>query len=82
VVHNDDVCHIIANTIENEKYSGLINLVSQESVSNKSFAQTLINSVFRIDLLFSVPAFLLKILLGEMSAILLDVTDQKYNRLQ
>lgn len=81
-IHIDDVCHIIVNSIENENYSGVINVVSPESVSNKSFAHILKNSISKFGIVLPVPKFLLKIILGEMSAILLDDTNVKPNRLQ
>lgn len=81
-IHIDDVCQVIHTAIENENYIGMINVVSPEPVSNKSFIQTIKNSVSKFGLVIPVPGFLLKIMLGEMSSILLDDTKVRPNRLE
>lgn len=81
-IHIDDVCQVIHNAIVNDNYSGVINVVSPESLSNKNFITTIKNLVGSFGLILPVPAFLLKIILGEMSSILLDDTKVKPKRLE
>lgn len=80
-IHIDDVCQVIDNSIENKNYTGVINVVSPDSVSNKSFTKTLKNSVSKLGLVLPVPKFILKIMLGEMASILLDDTNVKPKKL-
>lgn len=81
-IHIDDVCNIIHNAIENENYKGVINVVSPKPVSNKSFITTIKDLVGSFGIILPVPAFLLKIILGEMSSILLDDANVRPKRLE
>lgn len=69
-VHRDDVAGAILFAIKNEKVAGPINVTAPEPVTMKEFCKTL-GKVIRKPSWAPVPAFALKILLGEMSDMLL-----------
>jgi uncharacterized protein len=69
-IHIDDLVSIITSSIENEKYSGILNAVSPTPLSNKEFTKSLGNALGN-RLVFSAPIFALKLILGEMSAVVL-----------
>ena len=70
-IHIRDAIRAILWSIENEKAQGIYNLVAPENIDNKTFTQTLGEFLNR-PVLFTVPAFSLKILLGEASTLLLQ----------
>ncbi|MGC4037109.1 MAG: TIGR01777 family oxidoreductase [Chitinophagaceae bacterium] len=67
-IHIDDLVRIYISAIENEKINGTYNAVAPQPVTNKKLtlelAKTIRNSTF---IPIHVPAFALKIVLGEMS---------------
>lgn len=63
---NDQV-RALFHLIENEKISGGVNLVMPEAVTNKEFVKTL-GKIMKRPTIFSVPAIVLKIALGEFSS--------------
>lgn len=70
----DDVVGLIKFACDNEKVSGIINAVSPNPVTNKEFSNTLGNILHRPSFM-PAPAFVLRLMLGEMSDLLL--TGQK-----
>ncbi len=79
-IHIDDLCNIYIKVIEDEKMSGVYNGVAPEHQTNTSFSKILAKAVKRPFLPIGVPAFLLKMIFGEMAAILLEgsrVSSQK-----
>lgn len=67
-IHEDDLCNQYIFAIENENLQGVYNAVAPHPVSNKTLTIELAKKVcgsFYIP--FYVPAFVLKIVLGEMS---------------
>jgi len=66
-IHIDDLVKMYIEAIENEKLSGIYNAVSPNPVSNKEFVLTLARTRNKFFIPFPVPAFMLKIALGEMS---------------
>ncbi len=71
-IHIDDVCHIFIQAIENETMKGIYNAVSPNPVSNKTFTKVLKKCYKGLSLLLPVPNFVLRLLLGEMSAVVLS----------
>ena len=69
-IHIDDMVTAILYIQNTESLQGVINLTAPEPVTNRQFSQALAASLNR-PCLFSTPAWLLKMLLGEMSDILL-----------
>ena len=70
-IHLDDLCKIYLYAIEKE-INGIYNAVSVEHITNKDFSKKLAKVIKRPFLNFNVPAFVLKIALGELSKILLE----------
>ncbi|WP_439506800.1 TIGR01777 family oxidoreductase [Sediminibacterium sp.] len=67
-IHEDDLCNQYIYAIENENMNGVYNAVAPNPVSNKTLTIALakkLSGSFYIP--FYVPAFVLKIVLGEMS---------------
>lgn len=77
----DDVVSVFKSAIENQKYSGAVNVVSPEAINMKNFAKEL-GKVIKRPSLFRVPDFILKLILGEASEALIygvKVIPQKLN---
>lgn len=65
-VHADDVVNLYIKAIEDKNIAGAINAVSPNPVTMQKFAKTL-GKVMKRPSIFRVPAFVLKIVLGEAS---------------
>jgi uncharacterized protein (TIGR01777 family) len=70
-VHLEDVVRAIRYLIENEAARGVYNLTAPNPITNKGFGYTL-GGVLKRPSSFPVPGFMLKLILGEMSTVLLD----------
>jgi hypothetical protein len=70
-IHIGDAIRAILWSIENNNAKGIYNMVAPENIDNKTFTKTLAESFSR-PAIFSVPEFILKIALGEASALLLQ----------
>lgn len=70
-IHVDDLVSLIEKSLENQEFKGVYNAVSPKVVSNKEFSKSLAKALSR-PCLFPVPPFMLKLLMGEMSTIVLD----------
>lgn len=66
----EDVVGIVKSAIENETLRGPVNAVAPKPVQNEDFTRT-IARLLRRPAIFPVPAFALKLLLGEMGEVLL-----------
>lgn len=83
-IHIDDIVQVFYQAITNENYSGAINASATESCSNLEFSKTLAKILGRILLPIHVPAIFLKMLLGEMSVVVLEgscVSNSKLKKL-
>ncbi len=70
-IHKDDIVEIFYRSIINENISGIINGVAPNPVRNRDFTKLAAEILHRKILLPNVPAFVLKMILGEMSVIIL-----------
>lgn len=70
-IHIEDEVAALRFLIENEGASGPYNLVAPNPVTNKELASTLARVMGRPSF-FPTPAFMLKLVLGEMSALVLE----------
>ena len=78
-IHIDDLCRMIIFCMEN-KLEGPFNAVAPQPVSNKEFTQTAAKAVGMPLILPKVPAFAMKLLLGERASMVLggaNVSAQK-----
>lgn len=67
-IHVDDLCRMFLYAIENENINGVYNAVAPNPVSNKTLTITLAKiATTSFFIVIYVPAFILKIILGEMS---------------
>lgn len=70
-IHNDDVSGAIQYLMEHDHLKGVFNVSSPNPVQNREFLKTITTALSRPSL-FPVPAFALKIAMGEMSKTVLD----------
>ena len=70
-IHIDDLCRLFIAMLEQERYAGTYNAVAPNPVTNEAFTEILAEVLHRRLLLPKVPAFGLKLLMGEMSEIVL-----------
>ncbi|MDT7832864.1 TIGR01777 family oxidoreductase [Flavobacteriaceae bacterium S356] len=70
-IHIDDLCEMYLKAIEDAEMSGVFNAVAPEHHTSTSFSKTLAKNYKKPFILLGVPAFLLKLIFGELSVILL-----------
>ena len=70
-IHLDDVCRLFGQMLTDELWQGEYNAVAPHPVTNQEFTETLAQVLHRPLLLPKVPAFGLKLAMGEMSEIVL-----------
>ncbi|WP_324676191.1 TIGR01777 family oxidoreductase [Hymenobacter sp. GOD-10R] len=70
-IHLDDVCRLFIQALEEPQWHGIYNAVAPGPVTNQEFTETLANVMHRPLVLPKVPAFGLKLMMGEMSEIVL-----------
>jgi len=71
-VHIDDLCQIFLYLINNQEAAGVYNGCSPFSNTNFEIALALSKAIGINSILLPIPAFFLKLFLGEMSSIVLD----------
>jgi uncharacterized protein (TIGR01777 family) len=79
-IHPTDEVEAIKFLLENEKAQGIFNLSAPGSISNTSFGRILAK-VMRRPFWLSIPAFALRLFLGEMSSLILEGQYMLPNRL-
>jgi uncharacterized protein len=72
-IHIDDLVNIYVAAIENENFEDPFNAVAPDFVTNEQYARK-IKSVLGKRIVFRIPAFVFKVLFGEMSEIILRGT--------
>jgi len=70
-IHLDDLARLLARMLEDALWQGTYNAVAPHPVTNQQFTETLAQVMHRPLLLPKVPAFGLKLAMGEMSDIVL-----------
>ena len=70
-IHIDDLCDIYIKAIEDSQMLGAYNAVAPEHLTNKEFTQTLADILKRTLWLPKIPVFVMKLIFGKMSEILL-----------
>jgi hypothetical protein len=73
-IHVDDVCRLFLYAIENEQLQGFYNTVAPNPEPNLNFTKTLANASGKPALVLPVPAFLLRLIFGEMADTILSST--------
>lgn len=80
-IHIEDLCAMYAHVIENKDCSGPYNAASTEKVCNRYFTRCVAKIAKRPVWPIGVPAFLLKLLYGEMAGLLLYGTHLENKRI-
>jgi uncharacterized protein (TIGR01777 family) len=70
-IHLNDLCRIFVKAIEDHTMEGVYNAVAPHPVPNKEFTHVCADVLHKPILLPNVPAFVLKVLLGEMADLVL-----------
>ena len=70
-IHIDDLCQIYIRAMEQESMQGAYNAVAPEHITNRAFSETLARVLRKPFWFPRIPAFVMKLLFGEMSVILL-----------
>lgn len=68
-IHIEDMVGIFLYAVDNKNVSGAVNAVSPNPVTNKQFSKTIAKILHR-PMWFPVPAFMLKILFGEIAVLI------------
>jgi uncharacterized protein (TIGR01777 family) len=71
-IDRDDLCEMIIWSIEKEQVLGVYNAVAPNPVTNKNFSQALCKALHRPMILPNAPAWILKIIFGEMASMVLN----------
>lgn len=71
-IHIDDLCAMFDFSIENENIHGIYNAVTPQHISNQEITTEIATHFGKKIWLPNVPSFILKIILGELSVILLN----------
>lgn len=71
-IHREDICRMMTWALEQDKVEGVFNAVAPNPVRNKALVQAIAKARKKPALIMPVPAFALKIALGEMSATILN----------
>ena len=71
-IHIDDLCDIYIKAIEDVQMDGAYNAVAPDHLTNKAFTQSLANTLSRTLWFPNIPGFVMKLLFGKMSVILLQ----------
>lgn len=73
-IHIDDLVNMYVEALENENINGSYNAVADETISNKLFMKTLAEKSGKYFLPIAIPELMMKLVLGEMSSIILEGT--------
>ena len=71
-IHIDDLCGIFAKAVEDNRMTGAYNAVAPRAVTNKEITEAMAKALHRPLWIPSVPAFVLKIVVGEMANIVIN----------
>ena len=81
-IHIDDLCELYIKAIEDQEFKGAFNAVSPEHISNLSFSKK-ISKIFNHPFLaIGAPSFILQIVFGEMSTIILNGSRISANKIK
>lgn len=79
-IHLDDLVSVFMEALFNPSYKGVYNAVVSEHITNKEFSEQLAKALHKPFFLPNVPAFVLKLVLGEMANMVLTgsrISNQK-----
>ncbi|MCR9142408.1 MAG: TIGR01777 family oxidoreductase [bacterium] len=73
-IHIEDMCRMIVAAIENKKWTGVVNGVAPEPVTNREMTERIAKMLDKPLILPNVPEFALRLAMGEMADIVLEST--------
>lgn len=71
-VHLQDVCKMFSAALRSDRFSGIYNAVATEHSTNRHMIETIAGVLNKPVILPAVPAFALKLMLGEMAGMILE----------
>jgi uncharacterized protein (TIGR01777 family) len=71
-IHIEDLCNLYVKAIEDNSFTGIFNAVAPDHKTNKEFTKDLGKIVSKPVIPFNAPGFILKLVLGELAAIVLE----------
>ena len=80
-IHENDLCNMYIYAMENDSLNGAYNATSPNPVTNSDFSKTLANVLNVPFWAPHVPEFILKIIFGEMSIVVLGSTKANANKI-
>lgn len=80
-IHIDDLCQMFVHAIETETVEGIYNAVAPNPVTNKYLAEAIGKGMNKSVFLAPVPAFALRLAMGDMAAIVLDGVNLSSNKI-
>ena len=81
-IHLDDLCDIYIQAIEDQALSGAYNAVAPEAITNKEFTRKMAQALHKPFWFPNIPAFVMKMLLGKMSTMLLKGSRVSSDKIQ
>lgn len=70
-IHEDDIAQIYVNAISNKDWNGIINAVAPQHINNRELTHKIAEKLGKKIFLASIPSFILQLILGEMSQLVL-----------
>ena len=71
-IHIDDLCQMIIQSLENKDIQGIYNAAAPSPMTYRAFLSSYMGATNSKGILTSIPKFMIKIIMGEMSHIVLD----------
>lgn len=70
-IHEEDIAQIYVNAITNPNFNGVINAVAPQHINNRELTHKIAEKLGKKIFLPSIPSFILQLILGEMSQLVL-----------
>ena len=81
-IHHDDVCRAFIWALDHPEVSGVWNAVAPHPVRNKALVQAIARAMRQPALIVPAPAFVMRLMFGEMSAVILNSNNISAEKIQ